>query len=158
MNWQQVCEDPHLRDLPYKIELNERGQILMSPAKLNHSRLQGKIIKILNKVMSEGEVFPECAILTQKGTKVADVVWCSPELCKKINEEVESSTAPEICVEVLSPTNTEEEMEEKRILYFEQGAREVWMCDENGNLIFLRPEGQLNVSMLVPDFPQKIEI
>lgn len=34
MNWQEVCADPHLLDLPYKIELNERGQILMTPVGL----------------------------------------------------------------------------------------------------------------------------
>ena len=39
MNWQEVCADPHLRDLPYKIELNERGQILMTPVRLYHSAL-----------------------------------------------------------------------------------------------------------------------
>jgi len=32
MNWQQVCENPTLKDLPFKIELNTFGQIIMSPA------------------------------------------------------------------------------------------------------------------------------
>ncbi len=158
MNWQQICEDPNLQNLPYKIELNERGQILMSPAKLNHARLQGKIIKILNQLMKEGETFPECAIFTRKGTKVADVVWCSPELCQKINEEIETSVAPEICVEVISPTNTATEMDEKRILYFEQGAQEVWMCDELGNITFFHQENQMSDSLIVPNFPGKIKI
>lgn len=33
MKWQEVCEDKALQDLPYKIELNRWGQIVMSPAK-----------------------------------------------------------------------------------------------------------------------------
>jgi hypothetical protein len=80
MNWEEVCADPHLQDLPYRIELNERGQILMSPVRLYHSAFQGKIIKYLNQLLAEGEAFPKLAIATEKGTKVADVVYCSDTL------------------------------------------------------------------------------
>ena len=34
MQWHEVCEHPSLQNLPFKIELNERGQILMSPVKV----------------------------------------------------------------------------------------------------------------------------
>ena len=47
MNWQEVCADPWLHDLPYKIKLNEQGQILMSPVRLYHSAFQGEIIRYL---------------------------------------------------------------------------------------------------------------
>ncbi len=43
MNWQQVCEHKDLQNLPFKIELNQRGQIIMSPAKVYHSAYQGEI-------------------------------------------------------------------------------------------------------------------
>jgi len=36
--------------------------------------------------------------------------------------------APEICVEVISPRNSPEEMAEKRALYFAAGADEVWFA------------------------------
>jgi hypothetical protein len=41
MTWEQICDDPHLRHLPYKIEQNRHGRIVMSPAKADHGRLQG---------------------------------------------------------------------------------------------------------------------
>jgi hypothetical protein len=44
MNWQEVCEDKSLIDLPYKIELNRWGQIVMSPADYQHSSFQGEIL------------------------------------------------------------------------------------------------------------------
>jgi Uma2 family endonuclease len=44
--------------------------------------------------------------------------------------------APEICIEVISPSNTAEEIAEKRALYFEAGAREVWICELDGRLSF----------------------
>ncbi len=158
MNWQQVCEDPNLKDLPYKIELNERGQILMSPARLFHSAIQGEIIIILKHLLNQGKIFPECAISTSKGTKVADVVWCSQKLWEKIKHEAEASIAPEICIEVVSPTNTQEEMRGKKFLYLEQGANEVWISDEQGITKFFDSQGELEQSKLVPGFPQQIEV
>lgn len=43
MNWQEVCADKNLQDLPFKIELNHWGQIVMSPTKNKHSVYQGLI-------------------------------------------------------------------------------------------------------------------
>ena len=47
MNWQEVCDHPQLRDLSFKIELNEDGKIVMSPLKVGHSLLQGKKLFLL---------------------------------------------------------------------------------------------------------------
>ena len=37
MQWQEVVNDPSLQDLPYNIEMNEYGKIIMSPASNKHS-------------------------------------------------------------------------------------------------------------------------
>ena len=158
MNWQEVCADPHLHNLPYKIELNERGQILMTPVHLYHSAFQGKIIKYFIRLLDHGEAFPEFAIATEKGTKVADVIWCSDGLWSQIKQQAESSVAPEICVEVLSSSNTAKEMAEKKALYFRQGAKEFWICDQEGNMSFFLSDGENNQSLLVPLFPKHIEL
>ncbi len=158
MNWQEVCEHPALQNLPFKIELNERGQIVMSPVKIIHSLYQGEIGHLLRTLTRSGRTMPECAIRTEKGTKVADVVWVSPERLRRIIHETECSVAPEICVEVVSGSNTDAEMAEKRRLYFESGAEEVWICTEEGNISFYNPEGQLNCSALVPEFPGTVSI
>jgi hypothetical protein len=34
MNWLEVCEHPALQDLPFKIELDETGKIIMAPTKV----------------------------------------------------------------------------------------------------------------------------
>lgn len=158
MNWQEVCEHPSLKDLPFKIELDELGKIIMSPVKLYHSILQGEIEFLLRSLLSGGKALPECAIKTSKGTKVADVAWASTELLNKIKMETEASIAPEICVEIMSSSNSKKEMLEKRQLYFKAGAKEVWLCNENGNLSFFNSDGQLEQSLLVANFPKLIEI
>lgn len=158
MNWQEVCSNPNLKNLPFKIELNEYGQVVMSPMKVIHSLLQGEIERLLLRFTTSGKSFPECAIHTGKGTKVADVVWVSDGRLQQIKYEVECSIAPEICIEVLSDSNTEQEMMEKKRLYFQQQAKEFWLCDQQGHLRFFDPDNELAHSQLLPDFPVRIDI
>jgi Uma2 family endonuclease len=126
MKWAQVLEDKTLHDLPYKIELNEWGNIEMSPASNRHGMLQAAIMFELNALMTSGRFFCECSIRTTKNVKVADVVWGSDEFFRQNGERTPFEVAPEICVEVISPSNTKEEMMMKRDVYVEQGCREFW--------------------------------
>lgn len=103
--------------------------------------------------MNGGEVVVELAIETEDATKVADVAWASAEVWRVIQDEYSASRCPEICIEVLSPSNTPQEMADKRQLYFKAGAKEVWTCDEQGVMAFHSPSGQLDCSRLCPAFP-----
>jgi len=157
MKWEEVCEDQQLQNLPFKIELNKWGQIVMSPVKIKHSFYQGRIQRLLESLLQTGEVMPECAINTSDGVKVADVVWCSDERFDQIQDEVSASIAPEICIEVKSIGNTLEEMEFKKKLYFEAQAMEVWICNEQGDITFYNEQNELTQSLLVPYFPKQIK-
>jgi Uma2 family endonuclease len=153
LTWEDVCADPSLRDLPFKIELNRLNQIVMSPAHPRHSRLQSKIARILGDLLTDGEAIVELAIETEDSTKVPDVVWASKATIARRGGEISWVGAPEICVEVLSPANTADEMDEKRTLYFERGATEVWLCSWDGKMAFYSVEGKLEHSKLCPTFP-----
>jgi len=155
MQWQDVCEHPSLRDLPFKIELNEWGQILMSPVKVYHSAFQGRIARLLPE---HGIVLAECAIKTAKGTRVADIAWASRPRFSLIQDETECSIAPELCIEVTSSSNSVGEMEEKRALYIESGASEFWVCNERGEMAFFDAKGPLARSVLIPAFPSHVEV
>ena len=158
--WSRALRDPSLRDLPYKIETNEYGQLVMSPTRLKHGRYQSRINILLTELAARpGESIVEYAIETAKGVKVPDVVWISEERSAQIPEDAEAShIAPEICIEVLSESNTRGEIEEKRRLYFERGASEVWTCDMQGCIIFYGPEGEIPASDLVPAFSRLVEV
>ena len=157
MKWEEVCKNQQLQNLPFKIELNKWGQIVMSPVKVKHSFYQGRIQRLLESLLQTGEVMPECAIDTSDGVKVADVVWCSDERFDHIQDEVSASIAPEICIEVKSIGNTLEEMEFKKKLYFEAQAMEVWICNEQGDITFYNEQNELTQSLLVPYFPKQIK-
>lgn len=50
-----------------------------------------------------------------------------------------------------------DEVREKMALYFDAGASEVWLCDEDGTLrFFSEPEQQLKTSILIPGFPDSV--
>lgn len=156
MCWQEVCDNPGLKNLPFKIELNAQGQLLMTPVKVNHSLIQGKLIGLLYRHLRKGEALAECAISTSKGTKVADVAWASKERLKIIQSEFECSIAPEICIGIMSMSNTLSEMIEKKALYFECGAQEVWVCENDGSINFYAIESKIETSAIAMNFPKKI--
>jgi Uma2 family endonuclease len=163
MNWTEVCQDPALADLPYKIELDKHGKIIMSPAHKKHSIFQGRILRLLNRLMSDGEAAPELAVDTAEGTKVPDVAWISNARLESMRpEDASCSIAPEICIEILSQANTREEMlgrpdrPGKRELYFQRGAQEFWLCDESGQMQFFDASGQIVKSRLCPEFPDRV--
>lgn len=157
MNWQEVCENKYLQDLPFKIELNKWGQIVMSPAKPKHNIYQAIIQDLLTSMMKTGLALPELAIQTTDGVRVVDVAWVSEQRLDMIENETVASIAPEICVEVKSASNTLEEMLEKKNLYLGAKAEEVWLCDAEGRISFYSQQGKLSKSLLVPSFPEQIQ-
>ena len=152
MQWQDVLADKSLQDLPYKIELNEWGNIEMSPASFIHSLLQGKIARLLGNQL-KGEVFTELAIQTSHGVRVPDVAWGSNQYVQKHIKEVFASSAPEICIEILSPANNSQEMQNKIELFIEAGAKEVWLVNEKGKINYYNSSGQIPSS----EYPVNID-
>lgn len=159
LSWKEICENPALKDLPYKIETNRFDQIVMSPAFSWHGGYQAEIGNYLSKLMTNGRVIMECAVETTDGTKVPDVIWISNERHAPMRRAYSFQVAPEICVEVMSTSNSREQMQDKVKLYFAAGAEEVWLCDEQGDLeFFIRgSEEAVPVSRLCPGFPKHIE-
>ena len=154
-HWKQLLHDPTLNDLPYKIETNLRGQLILSPVTKRHSFLQSQIILKLQALLEGGYPMPEVSILTEDGVRVADVAWASKERFDAAPDEL-FTTAPEICVEVWSPSNTPEEFDTKRRLYLQAGATEVWECDQDGTMRFYDSSEEIEQSRLVEAFPKKV--
>jgi len=152
--WESLCEDPRFQGIPYKIETDESGRIVMSPTKNYHGFFASRINRLLEQLMAGGVTGNEIGIITPKGVKVPDCVWVSQERFNTLFSESASSIAPELCVEILSEANTARELTEKRDLYFRAGAKEVWTCDPQGTLRFFGPKGELRRSVLFPKFPK----
>jgi len=146
VKWQEIINNPLFRNLPYKVELNKYGTILMSPASNRHGILQNKVAREIERIKNSGVVIIECSILTSEGVRVADVAWASDEFIAEFGETTPYPKSPEICVEVKSPANSKAEMEEKIRLYLEKGALEVWIVSELGKAEFFTHTGKIKNS------------
>jgi Uma2 family endonuclease len=160
MTWEQICDDPHLRDLPYKIEQDRFGRIVMSPAKAAHGWYQGEIHHLLRNLLPGWVAVIECGIDTSEGVKVPDIAAMPQGLFHRYFTAQSLPESPDICVEVLSWSNTPEEMDEKRRLYAAKGCREFWTCSEEGQMSFFdAATGEsLPQSALCPAFPPLIRL
>ena len=154
--WDEVCRDPSLRDLPYKIELNAWGKVEMSPPAVGHARLQTALALQLSQQLPDGVALTECPVLTGIGIRVPDVVWASAEFRKQHKRFSPLPKAPEICVEIISPSNVQAESIEKTRAYLAAGAEEVWLVSETGKVRFIdrtgeKPQSSFPIALALPD-------
>ena len=120
-----LCADPTMANLPGKIELDLWGRILMTPASNEHGAMQARIARLLATL--DGTALVETSVLTAAGVLVADVAWGSAAFMRDHGYETPYSNAPELCIEIASPSNSARELEEKTAAYLRAGAQEVWL-------------------------------
>jgi Uma2 family endonuclease len=156
--WEQVLADPTLAILPYRIETDQHGHILMSPPPAPlHGQRQIQIGVLLHQLLPAGKIVSECPLSTAGGVKAIDVAWLAPGRPENISQLTLFEHAPEICVEIVSPSNSRSEISEKRALYFDAGAAEVWVCALDGSIsFFVSPNQQSPASSISTDFPVRI--
>jgi Uma2 family endonuclease len=155
--WSELQHDRELARLPYRIETDRFGRIMMSPPPASdHTKRVAKILRRMHELFSAGEVLAETAISTTDGVKVAEAAWLASDRAHELDSGPCLVRAPEICIEVLSPSNSTAEMDEKRALYFEAGAIEVWFCQADGTIEFYLAQdsprsAQSNLCAAFPD-------
>ena len=153
--WESIVNSSRFNDFPYKVETTKSGCLLMSPVSNWHGNAQAQICINMTKGRKGGEVINECSILTQEGVKVADVAWASDEFIERNGFKTPYPEAPEICVEVVSPGNTKDEIDQKVNLYLAKGAIEAWVVEIDGGVKFFNKIGQLKKSNMVKNVKVK---
>jgi Uma2 family endonuclease len=159
--WAELQADPEMAKIEGRVETDRFGHVVMSPPPApNHGSYQLRIGALLDASIRTGRVLTECPISTADGVKAADVAWASPERMRELGNRPCFPRAPEICVDVIWPSNTEAELREKMALYFDAGAKEVWLCAENGAIRFFAAgtTKPLAASQICPKFPKRVEL
>lgn len=150
VRYRALCDDPCFANVPGKVEIDVWGRLLMSPASNYHSALQTTLSGKLAAL--GGRAFVEASVLTPAGVLVADVAWASDEFMRLRGFETPYTRAPELCIEVVSPSNSRKELREKVAAYLEAGAAEVWIVfPQSKRFEFHGRQGPLSLSQYAVD-------
>jgi Uma2 family endonuclease len=115
-----------------RLELHEGAVVSMPPPILRHSIVQQKLRDLLQALCAGvGSTYVELGFrpTTEWEFRYADVAWAPAERWAKQDPSGYFSGAPDIVIEVLSPSNTVSKMFEKEQLCLENGCREFWVVD-----------------------------
>jgi Uma2 family endonuclease len=157
--WAQIVADPMLSDLPYTIELDGWGDIRMTPAASPRHMEIGFSSALALRATLGGKAFQVGAIVTPQGVLTADVVWCSPGYVTRHDDVFAEGApampeAPEICVEVVSPSNSVGKLEQKMAAYLAAGAIEAWMVLEDLSIRVFGRDGEREASQFTVDLTE----
>lgn len=151
------------------------GDLIMVPApRIVHQRNAKKLSRLLDDFVEEhdlGEVFiaPCDVVLSETDVVQPDILFVSKERSYIITED-NIRDAPDLVIEVLSPSTAQRDRTLKRTLYALHGVPEYWQADsdaknvavltlDNGEykVAGIYGEGQTLVSPLLPGFTLEID-
>jgi Uma2 family endonuclease len=114
-------------------ELHHGELVKVGYPKAKHAKCQRRLRQLLEQVAGgTGIVETEVAFrpLPEYEVWAADVAFVSKERWAQIDPEGYLRGSPELVIEVLSPSNTFEEMLDKETTCFEGGCQQFWMLDQ----------------------------
>jgi Uma2 family endonuclease len=137
-----------------KAELIDGVMIVHSPATLRHDNVAGFLRTLMRCYTSDKDLGlvlgPDGLVRIKKGRRVgADLFFLSKDRVPKPLPK-EYKGVPDLFLEVLSPSNRDDDLDEKRPLYREAGVKEIWFVDPDEQQIILdRRRGQRYVTKTI---------
>jgi Uma2 family endonuclease len=124
-----------------KAELIDGVMIVHSPATLRHDNVAGFLRALMRCYVAEkglGIVLgPDGLVRIKKGRRVgADIFFLMQDRVPSPLPK-EYKGVPDLFIEVLSPSNRDEDLEDKRPLYREARVKEIWFVDPEGQEIIV---------------------
>ena len=132
------AEFEQMPDTHRRYELRHGELAEMPPPEFAHYQIQRRLRRLLEPAaQGVGEVDIEFAFraLREYEYRIADVAFFSMERLDRARKSRYFEGAPEIVIEVLSPSNTADEMLDKEQLCLENGAKEFWVVDPRRNQV-----------------------
>lgn len=113
------------------------GEVIVSPSpKRQHQLISSRLFKILSALITDGELLyaPMDIYLDAYNVVQPDLFWISPDSdCQLKNDYWHG--APDLVIEILSPSTALHDKSDKFDLYQQFGVREYWLVDANGAYI-----------------------
>ena len=123
---------------PVYHELRHGELVPVTRPKFKHFRIQKRLEQLLEPLAQKlGVVAMELAFrpLPEHELWAADVAYVSEERWRNIDPDDNLVGAPELVIEVLSPSNTAPEIDDKEQLCFQNGAQEFWVVNPDWHLV-----------------------
>lgn len=126
-------------------ELIEGEFIQMPPPSLLHQALLGRLYALLLSQVTQGSLWisPVSFVLVERVIVQPDIAWLSPDTQTRDEDGKRFIGAPDLAIEILSPSNALYDRRTKFELYERYGTREYWLLNPEEQLveIYVR-EGQ----------------
>jgi Uma2 family endonuclease len=117
---------------PVYYELRHGELVPVTRPKLKHTLIQRKLRRLLEQ-WADAQSFVDTEVpfraVAEHDLRSADVAYLSAERFATIDPDDNIRGAPDLVIEVLSPSNTAAEIYDKEKLCLENGAREFWVVD-----------------------------
>jgi Uma2 family endonuclease len=130
MTVEQFRELPEPKEGYY--ELHHGEPVLMTRPKHRHASIQRRLAIRLQSVLGDAwVVWPEFSFRPTREHQLwtADVACVTSERWDAIELDDNLHGAPELVIEVLSPSNSASEINEREAMCLENGCREFWVVD-----------------------------
>jgi Uma2 family endonuclease len=131
MTVEEYCRLP-LENGEFYYELHHGELVKVCYPKAKHTKTQRRLRQLLEAAAGDaGIVETEIPFraLPEYELRAADVAFVSKQRWEAVDPEAYLQGAPELVIEVLSPSNTVEEILDKEQLCLENGCREFWVLD-----------------------------
>jgi Uma2 family endonuclease len=138
MNRRTLLTADELEQMPdddsVQVELDEGELIIMPPAGPGHGSVEVRIARIIANYVEEhdlGEVYSGDTgfRLNDMVVRAPDVAFVRKERIEAIASEGFARGAPDLAVEILSPSNKPGQLERKIAQYFAAGCQTVWIVN-----------------------------
>ena len=140
-------EFERLPDDGNKHELSEGELIVMPPVKSLHSRVALIVQKVLLNYLNQqpfGSAFAEAGYVLSRNpltVRQPDISILSNDRILATDEDGYFQDAPELAVEVVSPSDSAQDLEIKIEQYLHAGARQVWILYPKQKRIYVHQPG-----------------
>jgi Uma2 family endonuclease len=149
--FEALCQN----NLDLKFELSSKGELIIVPPTSLESGWKNTKLTTRTDIWSEkdtnGIVFDSSTMFTlPNGAKRSpDVSWMSKEKWESVSKSERrkfSRVVPEFVIELLSPTDTLAETQEKMLEYIDNGVKLGWLIDtDNKQVHIYRANGEVEV-------------
>jgi len=146
-----------LPDIGHKVELVD-GRLEMTPAGAEHGGISVNLVAPLATHVAArklGRVFESSTGFWMKGGNLRspDVSFVSAKRLRKLKKLPKGflNGAPDLVVEVLSPSDTTEKVHEKMVEYFDNGARLGWIVSPSAKTVTVYRDGVADALLKIND-------